>query len=88
MMCDRCVKKSVCKLCDGSNIQGCIEFEKSRIDELQEIQEEINCIYVMQNVHKGDAIVGRSYRNGEEVKKEILAIINSHLDKLKDRGKW
>lgn len=41
MMCDKCVKKSVCKLCDGSNIQGCIEFYRSHEKVLQELQNEI-----------------------------------------------
>ena len=27
-LCDSCIKKSVCKLCDGSLIRGCIEFSK------------------------------------------------------------
>ena len=30
MICDRCIKKSVCKLCDGSSISGCIEFMKEQ----------------------------------------------------------
>lgn len=41
MMCDKCVKKSVCKLYDGSNIQGCIEFYRPHEKVLQELQNEI-----------------------------------------------
>lgn len=41
MICDKCIKKSVCKLCDGSNIQGCIEFYRSHEEVLREIREEV-----------------------------------------------
>ena len=50
-------------------------------DVLQEIRQEIDDICVFDNVYKNDAIVGCSYIDGFSVKEEVIAIINSYLDK-------
>lgn len=53
-MCDKCVKKNVCKLCDGSNIQGCIEFYKPHEDILEDILHQMKSIKEAENqIYKG-----------------------------------
>ena len=42
MICDKCVKKTVCKLCDGSEIKGCIEFYRPHKEVLQEIRQQLD----------------------------------------------
>ena len=41
MICDKCVKKRVCRLFDGSNVQGCIEFYRPHEEVLQEVKDYI-----------------------------------------------
>lgn len=41
MICDDCIKRSVCKLYDGSEVKGCIEFYRSHGKVLQEIRDTI-----------------------------------------------
>lgn len=57
-------------------------LKQEPIEVLQEIREEIKDIRVFNNVYnKNGAIVAMSYRDGISVKEEVIAIINSHLDK-------
>ena len=69
---------------DGHISQCTYPFEvlkREPIEVLQEIREEIKDIRVFNNVYKNGAIVAMSYRDGISVKEEVIAIINSHLDK-------
>ena len=55
-MCHKCIKKSVCKLYDGSNIQGCIEYYP---------ESNSNTIFrqATPNAFSGDSVVNMTVRN-------------------------
>ena len=70
MICDKCVKKTVCKICDGSEIIGCIEFYRSHDEVLQEIREEIAD-------YKDDKIIHAELNEMIDI---ILALIDDKIE--------
>ena len=76
-ICDKCIKKRVCRLCDGSNIQGCIEFYLPHEEVLQKIKDEINGqIEFEKECDDSDIILGLNL---------ALEIIKQTINEIKNR---
>ena len=55
-MCDKCVKREVCKLNQGFDVQGCIEFYRSHEEILKEIRAKIkeNSYHIVHGINNHD----------------------------------
>ena len=94
MICDKCIKKSVCKLYDGSNITGCIEFcsedkvehKRNILKEKKEIEDE--CPLSAEEIDKllKDLSEGEATEENENAKQNEDCIsrqtVNTLIDEL------